>query len=356
MFDAFHDAAFGAGSWTDALEGLAEVTGSRVGELIGLGSRHSVPFNWVSGMSDEWVEAFLAIDGGNPEVNPYVRAGSGLAELEVQSSEEFVTREERRSNRFINEHCVEFDIPYACLSPLVKTDEMLIGLAVLRGRTQGEITADQRRVFEIAAPHVRAAVRSQLALEHQGGLVMAAALEALTIPAFVCDRHGRVRALTPEAERAVGAGRVHLRHGVLAGATAADTAKIAAAIGRVAGTSGATIESLVARNGRGRPLALQVLRVPGKDHMFSFDPRVLVVLRERGEQPQRVANLLRAMYDLTPAEVEIVRYLLEGKTAPEVADARGVTVATARTQIKLIYAKFGVRGFPGLVALVNRLT
>src|SRR5690606_26089995 len=147
-----------------------------------------------------------------------------------------------------------------------------------------------------------------------------------------------------------------LRHGVLVGTNAAETAKIAAAIGRVAGPGSMMMESLVVRSGTGRPLAMQVLRVPGKDHMFSFDPRVLVVLRERGEQPQRVSALLRAMYGLTPAEVETVRYLLEGKTAPEVAEARGVAVATARTQIKLVYAKFGVRGFPGLLALVNRLT
>ena len=42
--DRFHAAALGADSWPEALAAFAALTGSRAGQLIGLGSDKSVPF------------------------------------------------------------------------------------------------------------------------------------------------------------------------------------------------------------------------------------------------------------------------------------------------------------------------
>lgn len=176
--DAFHAAALGAGSWLDALSGLAAATGSRSGELIGLGSGHTVPFNWVTDLGQDWEEEFVAIGGGDPAANPFVRAGAQATALKVLTSADFVTPKERRSNYFLADFARRHDMPYICLTPLIKESGMLVGLAVLRSARQGEIGARERAVFTSLAPHMRSAVKTQMALEHQGALLVAGAMEA----------------------------------------------------------------------------------------------------------------------------------------------------------------------------------
>ena len=71
---------------------------------------------------------------------------------------------------------------------------------MLRSEREGHISTEQRDVFASFAPHVRAAVRMQIALEGNGATLIRGALETLSIPAFVCGRSGAVQAFTSSAE------------------------------------------------------------------------------------------------------------------------------------------------------------
>src|SRR5690606_20389354 len=57
--DAFQAAAVTGAGWDYALRSLAHATGSRCGQLIGLGSANTVPFNWVTDLGPQWVEEFI---------------------------------------------------------------------------------------------------------------------------------------------------------------------------------------------------------------------------------------------------------------------------------------------------------
>ena len=52
--DAFQDAGVGQGSWETALRRFAEATGSRSGQLIGIGRDWATPFNWVTSIPKRW--------------------------------------------------------------------------------------------------------------------------------------------------------------------------------------------------------------------------------------------------------------------------------------------------------------
>ena len=73
--DAFQDAGVGQGSWETALRRFAEATGSRSGQLIGIGRDWATPFNWVTDLDPEALEEFAAIGGHDPRVNSRVRVG-----------------------------------------------------------------------------------------------------------------------------------------------------------------------------------------------------------------------------------------------------------------------------------------
>lgn len=96
--NAFTSASLREGSWIESLELLADATGSRSGQLIGLGDDKAVPFNFVSDFDPEWNEVFKSADGRNPAVNPFVRAGAKCSFDAILSSADFFPNEQRRYN------------------------------------------------------------------------------------------------------------------------------------------------------------------------------------------------------------------------------------------------------------------
>lgn len=358
--DSFQAAAIGNGSWQDALSGLARATGSRVGELIGIGSANAVPFNWVTGLGQDWVEEFVAIGGGDPAINPIVRNGAQAPVLKVLSSADFITPEERRNNVFLADHCRRHDIPHACLTPLIKESGMLVGLAVLRSARQGEIDARERAVFASLASHVRAAVKTQMALEHQGALLVAGAMEALSMAVFVCDRLGTVKAMTPAAETLASKGEaIRLKSGQLSGVWQIETTALTDAIDMAADVvtppGGPRCSTVLMRGNAAQPLALDVVPLPRRNYAFDFEPRVLVVVRASESNAERTQLLLQSAYHLTAAEADVALRLSRGQSPETIADARGVSVGTVRVQIRTIFSKLDVHRQSELVARIKHL-
>ena len=101
--------------------------------------------------------------------------------------------------------------PVHVLRHVGETGHAFIALGAIRSAREQHITGEQREIFAALAPHVRAAIRTRLALEGQGAAVLTGAMDALSIPVFVCDRTGRRRLAHP--------GRRHVGHrGTWAGA------------------------------------------------------------------------------------------------------------------------------------------
>lgn len=362
LADSFYNAAVDSKGWHPALAGLAEATGSRIGELIGVGANAAIPFNILTDMDPAFHEDFAANGGGDPNMNPRVNAGMHAPVLKVLAESDFITREEYKRHPHYQEFAKSWDIPFICLTTLERQNDMLIGLAVVRSQRQGHITDKQREVFASFAPHVRAAVRMQMALEGQGASLLVGAMEALSIPAFVCDRNGHVQAFTPTAEKLIERGRgLQLRMGQLQATNAIDAKTLndaitAASCGLI--TSGpSALRTVIVRHGEARApsLVLDVITLPARAYEFSFTPRVLVVARGEKQTDARRAAILQAAYGLTAAETEVALYIAGGKTTESIAAERGVAAGTVRAQIKSIFAKLGINRQVELVAKLGEL-
>ena len=72
-------------------------------------------------------------------------------------------------------------------------------------------------------------------------------------------------------------------------------------------------------------------------------------------QPGPLDRDLTQLFDLTPAEVFVLRRLLEGLSMAEIAALREVSVNTVRNQMRSLFEKTGTRRQAELVALVGRL-
>lgn len=360
--DAFHAAAFDQTKWYGALEGLAQATGSVSGQLIGVGADAAIPFNLMTNIDHELGQRFIETGGGDPRLNPRVNAGINAPILKVLAESDFITPEEYKRHPHYQGFAVPSGVPFICLSTLERNEDMVIGLAVLRSHKQGHITDQERQVFATLAPHVRAAVRTQLALEGNGAALLVGAMDSLTIPAFVCDRNGLVRALTSHAEALVhGDHGLKLTLGRLRAINPLDEARLKKAIdsavrgGAIGGPS--SLHTVVIQSGAsGVPaLVLDIVALPARQFEFSFTPRVLVVVRNERNQKDTRLTVLQMTYALTKAETEIALHISHGQSPEAIASLRGVSVGTVRVQIKSIFAKLGVSRQAELVAKLSRL-
>lgn len=361
LADQFYSAATGAAPWYGALDALAIATGSRTGELIAVGPNAAVPINIMTD-TDPQLHMDAAVQRiGDPTVNPRIRAGMESRVLTVMAENDFLTPEEHKVHPHYQAFARPWDIPFICCATLDRREGLMVGLAVLRSQKQGHVNERERRVFGAIAPHVRAAVRMQFALEDQGAALLGGVFESLSLPAFLCDRSGRVQLMTPAAEAMVSDGQtLQLRNAKLIAVDDAGDKALSDAIDAAARDGSLAARATRSVIVRSRiptrpPLVLDVTRLPARTLEFGLKSQILVMPQSQAGGDARRRVLLQGVYNLTGAEIDVAMRLLQGAAAETIADARQVSVSTIRAQIKSILAKLGVTRQIEFVARIAQL-
>jgi DNA-binding CsgD family transcriptional regulator len=353
LTDDFHAAAVDGDGWYEALAKLAEATGSRHGQLVCFTSDGDW-LNVLTNVDPQLHRDFLAAGGADPGINPRRRAGLARSPLIPVSESDFITPEGMKKDRHYREFAVPWDVPFICLTTLERRDDMSVGLAVIRNRKQGHIGAEQKQLFASLAPHVRAAVRTSLALGAQREQLLAESFERLSMAALIVNSAGQVLRLTPAIETLCAEGRhLTIRQGRLVARRADDHALLMAAItSTTARRAGMAPRSVIVHHLEAdeRPITVDVLPVTSQRLELRPDSHALLVVRAPMTSDRRRVNLLYENFGMTAAEVEIALALLKGQKADAIARARGVSVGTVRIQIKSLLAKAGVKRQIELVA------
>lgn len=222
-----------------------------------------------------------------------------------------------------------------------------------RAYAAGPFPAQQIGMLDALRPHLgRAAYLSmRLAMAHAQTTV--AALAAVGTPAAVIRPNGRLLAANAQMEDLIPAvfmdrrGRLSLTH------KPADDL-LAKALAQLATGGLADVASIPLKGGNvlERGFVIHVLPVRRAAHDVFSGGASIVIANTVSMAPSPRANLLSALFDLTPAEARIARAVAELKTPAEIARAGGVSRETVRTQIKTIYAKTGLGSQAALARLV----
>ena len=163
--------------------------------------------------------------------------------------------------------------------------------------------------------------------------------------AFVVDRSLTVTAVNTAAAGVLGVTRGARVHDLALGIGEADL--LARQIDRMLmGNSAApvVVRSRSAQADRLIVLHLRLVR-PDRDPPF-----VIAVTSEMG-WPKGFSDVLRAAFDLSPAETEVVRALAEGQNLADIAQSRDRSPDTVRAQLKSIMSKTETRSQTELVRL-----
>ncbi|MCJ2049632.1 helix-turn-helix transcriptional regulator [Methylobacterium sp. J-070] len=104
-----------------------------------------------------------------------------------------------------------------------------------------------------------------------------------------------------------------------------------------------------------QPIVLHVVPLVGPSRGLFAGGCTLILASVPGIAPVPAASLLQVVYRLTPAEARLAQALFGGISLAEAASRFAVTAATARSQLKAIFAKTGATRQSDLVRLVTGL-
>ena len=229
----------------------------------------------------------------------------------------------------------------------------------LRSRGAGDFNTEEMRLYKALIPHLARAAKIQRRFSFLQNLSTASLAVLDTVPAAVMLLDSTSRTLhnnaLAEAEiRRRDPFRLSLSGEIQAHGPPSTQAALRAAIRSAVNPALAVREQLpmVARVSRrnGEVLSVQALPLPQGKHPKNdgiiargLAACALLIHGVASRIPTVGPQLLRHVYGLTPAEVQVATAIAEGETLNQYAERRGISRNTATSQLKRAFDKTGLK-------------
>ncbi|HUD28608.1 MAG TPA: helix-turn-helix transcriptional regulator [Novosphingobium sp.] len=223
-------------------------------------------------------------------------------------------------------------------------------------RRDSEFAARVDALLEALAPYMRVALGSFVALERERmtAAVAREAVRRLNFGWLTLDGEGRVLDVDPLGRQMLddGARLTRAKDGRLTARDPALRRQLLAAIRELAVDPQARPRAIVL----GREPWLDLLLVPSGQRMGTTQaaPAIVCYLHADNWSSADRCEQLAQLFDLAPSEARLALALSRGMSISEAAPELGLTVESARTYSKRIYAKTGARGQSDLVRFIHR--
>lgn len=289
----------------------------------------------------------------------WVQRATEIGLSNIVTSHDMVADEEFVRTEYYNDWCRDLGLFYIIGAMFPVADGQISGIGI--HRTQGVGAFEEADKLSVAKflPHFQRALQ----IRHQLATVTAerdAALDALEreqTAILVVDADARILYVNKQAEALLrrGDGLCGLKGRLFArdrraGDCLAGLIRGAASVASgVSGNSGGALAIL-----RGERLPLTVLVAPfrpARNGLGAPVPAAILFVRDP-ERPTPMSIAAQSLFGLTPAEGNIAGALAEGKSVDEIVSTLRISLNTARTHLKNIYAKTGTTRQAQLVSLL----
>ncbi len=279
--------------------------------------------------------------------------------------DELMAPEEQATNTFWQEIGVSLGVTSGIFT-MLRTPEENRRSVIMNFYRLGErprFDRDDVKRMEALIPHLRRALGVILDSPPAATPDVKEFYNSIGAPCFLLGADGRVAHANRAGEQLLGeGGGIALRDGKLILSDAPAQAELNAALARTIGEGWSAkfrtgAELLAHRPSGGAPLVLVATPLGAENAIAALANPVrcaLFVLEEK-LRSDGLAGRLQRLYGLTAAEAEICIEIASGGALAEIAEVRGTTPGTVRTQVKAAFAKTGARRQADLAALVNRL-
>ena len=316
-----------------------------------------------AGLLDEYAQHWMHQD---PWAHAAARAGDGLMNMS-----RVVPPWQYRQTPIWNEWGRPRDAAFHCISVQVRSPGETMGVLAFHRSVRAEPFGPQEEaVVQAVYPYLRRALLAEARLAAAGWdatRALRAGFAALRQGVVLLDRQRRL-VLTNLALDAMAAeedGLTVVPDGGLSSHDPAARQALARGIGTALLSLTGKVRLLpeaasltLPRRSGGAPWLVQVLPLRGLEAPSGQDAftGVMLLVTDDQHRPRPKAPLLRQAFGLTAAEGSLAAALAAGRSLAQHAEARKISVETARTQLAAIRKKTGCRRQPELAALLARLT
>lgn len=238
---------------------------------------------------------------------------------------------------------------------------MLARLRFSRRSDEPRFNAEERRLLEHIAPHLRRAIQIYATISRRTSErdIYAGAVSQLAVASIILDEQARVLSANPVAQVLLEQGDGLSLKGQWLHIEGRDINK----------ELQQAVANIIRAQHQGEPSVVRALRVPrssGRSDLGLVVRPVPVSKWSEGQSSPSAAifisdpdlhesasrQTLAELFELTPAEANLAILLARGLSLAEVSDTQNVSQHTTRAQLKSIFAKTGVSRQAELVRLV----
>lgn len=356
VIGGFYNAAFGAISWNDALNDLANLFDGSRAWLMAPSRDHPEGRTSIEDPGFHSLEARDAMMADKLAVLAIAQsAGTIIRHSEMEPLDDFYSR------RLFADWLQPRDVWFGLQAHLSPASGRKMFVDISHNRSQGDFTDEQKSLLGLIAPHICRA-------GELGAMTANAAIGRLAespIATLLVDDAMRVVSSNAAAHELIDrfAHVIGIRRGALDLTDQSEMQALALAIHGATDPeySGPAGVMLVGRTENRIGGALVVSVAPfATPELFGLASRWLAAvhlrpLRGEGHGDEQFAALLCDLFKLQPSQARLACGLMFGASLRQVAAERGVTYATARTYLDQIFRQTGVRHQGALVALLQEL-
>jgi DNA-binding CsgD family transcriptional regulator/PAS domain-containing protein len=296
--------------------------------------------NFTARAMTDYRDYFFAAD-------PWATAVIGIGVGDAVILSDLLPDAELAGTEFYQDWLTPHDI-HDCLGGTVRLETGGVGIVgVQRARRMTPFADRDRPLMRMVLSHYAAAIdlTHRLAALRRGQSLAFDAMDSLSAALLIVDRTGRIVVANRTAEALLQKGdSLILRNGRLAARNGgaeqrlhkAIESAVLAARGRVSAPPGL----VMLPRAEGNPLSLMVCPLPPEAMgTGSSEPMAMIFLSDPDGAADRWPEALARAYRLTPAEARLAGALLRGEHLRDYAEQAGITINTARSQLRSVLSK-----------------
>lgn len=280
----------------------------------------------------------------------------------IMQSRQIPGYEKRHNTEFFNDYQKPQDMEYVCGSVLARNQDLTIQFGAHRSKSTLDFGQCEFDFLQTVLPHMVRALqmRRSLAVGFSQQALAEAALNKLQIGLLLTDAQAKPIFINQMAEHHITAsnGALKLSHNELRARKSGDIAHLRRLVVNATSTTagkGLSVGGemrIACDNGSFLQLCVTPLSRQYLDCAMAAPSACAVIFISRPGNVDLDWHKVATYYELTPAEAKLAVQLANGKSLEEVAEHLDISIHTARSHLKAIFAKTNVKRQSELVAIL----
>ncbi|WP_248741684.1 MULTISPECIES: helix-turn-helix transcriptional regulator [unclassified Pseudomonas] len=292
-------------------------------------------------------------------LDPFV----GLPNRQVVTLAEFVSSDDWQKSEFYKNFLEAVDVFHILGADINTCDGAQCRIRISRGRDDKPFGDEEKNLLAHFIPHLERSIKVHMQLnriEVERNLY-AGAVNQMAVGTIILDEAGKVLQTNQVADRLIQEkdGIKLVNDGLQVG-TDRDTQEFRRLVKQSLlsqkSSNPSMVEALRVQRPSGRAdLGIIVRSVPLSEWSEGKQcPTVVIFISDPEQQSSAPQEIVRALFDFTPAETQLAMLLANGLTLDEASEELGISRNTARAHLRSTFSKTGVTRQTMLVRLILR--